>query len=116
MKTIFLLFCLLLLAQFAFADENSSDNPAVFKRPPVKGLSRGPAPTITINDREISVMLPEAQNWQLTLFSTKGKRLKRKRVAGEQIAFRLPRSARNEIIVQIEAGAMRFFSQSITIK
>jgi len=113
-----LIFSLLLLAQFAFAnDDNSTDSssaPAPRRLSPP--ISRGPAPTITVNDREMSITLPKTDSMRITLFTPRGRRLTRKKIVGETVTFRLPRAAKKEVIVQIEAGAMRFFSQSVILK
>ncbi|MCL2845834.1 MAG: hypothetical protein FWE23_10380 [Chitinivibrionia bacterium] len=107
---------ILFFAQIVFASENLPAPATAMPRPPLGALSRGPAPIISVNEREMLITLPEADNMRITIFTPSGRRLTRKRVAGETITFRLPRSARKEIIVQIEASALRFFSQSVVLK
>ena len=110
------LFLAVLLINIAFSNAVAESN-SVFepRRITGPGLSRGPAPEIRVEGREISITLPEAEQMQITIFSLGGRRLARKKVASQQVTFRLPRSARNKIIVQIEAGPLRFFSQSVAL-
>ena len=79
-------------------------------------IDRGPEPVISVADREMSVSLEGADNMRITILRPNGRRVFRKRVSGDTTEFRLSRRVRGDVIVQVEASKLRFFSVRMSIE
>jgi len=72
------------------------------------------APTISLNKREITISAAGVNEMKIAVFSVSGRKLAAKNVVGDKAAFTLPKSAKNAVIVQIDADK-KFFSQKVTV-
>ena len=72
-------------------------------------------PLISLNKREITISAAGVSGMKISVFSVSGKKLAAKNVIGDKAAFTLPKSAKNAVIVQIDADR-KFFSQKVMVE
>jgi len=72
-------------------------------------------PLISLNKREITISAAGVSGMKISVFSVSGKKLAAKNVIGDKAAFTLPKSAKNAVIVQIDADR-KFFSQKVVVE
>jgi len=92
------------------AEENGSAKIGVSKKPKNKIV-----PVISLNNREITISAAGVNVMKIAIFSLNGKKLSARTVIGDKTAFTLPKSAKNAIIVQIDADR-KFFSQKVMVE
>lgn len=91
-------------------NENAEEKAVVSKKPKNKT-----APIISLNKREIAISAAGVKEMKITVFSVNGRKLAAKNVIGGNTAFLLPKSAKNAVIVQIDADK-KFFSQKVFLE
>jgi hypothetical protein len=71
-------------------------------------------PAININQRNLSVSVPNAPNMAVTIFLPNGRKIADKRIVGDNGSLPLPRAAKGVIIVTIDANR-NYYSQRVVI-
>jgi len=71
-------------------------------------------PIINLDQRNLSVSVPNAPNMSITIFTPKGKKILNKKIVGETANIALPKSAKGTIIITIDANR-NYYSQRISI-
>jgi hypothetical protein len=69
-------------------------------------------PVISIEHRNLSVLLPNAKNMAIKVFLPSGRKIASKKIVGEKAVITLPKSAKGAIIVTIDADR-NYYSQRV---
>lgn len=71
-------------------------------------------PVLNINNRNLSVSVPNAPNMAIEIFTPNGRRILKKKITGETANIALPKSAKGIVIVTVDADR-NYYSQRITV-
>ncbi|MDR0304838.1 MAG: hypothetical protein LBH98_08755 [Chitinispirillales bacterium] len=92
-------------------NESHGENIAIYKKKPKNKI----VPIILLNKREISISAAGVKSMKIAIFSVNGRKIASGNVSGEKAAFTIPKTAKNAVIVQIDADG-KFFSQKILLE
>jgi len=115
-KIVTLIIFAYLCAAVAQLDTNAEEKTADVLKTDVSSKPKSKiVPIILLNKREITISTAGANEMKIAVFSVSGRKLAAKNVIGDKAAFTLPKSAKNAVIVQIDADK-KFFSQKVAVE